>query len=217
MSWTVKKTTNGHNENEKAINSLDHAIQEAARNDIIMLCSVEDSSQYGKDQVYPQSSDTKKLLVIGSADEDGDRSKFVKEKSFDYLFPGEVTIPGFLAKDDVGSSVATAIAAGMAAMILWCAEHHSVTICASQNIEREPRTSSRTASQWDFRKYGRMNELFKALRSTDNKFVDVTTVINHAMQHIDDLDEMSLEKQSTCTKEFITMCKEYLPTEIRLK
>jgi len=220
MSWTVKRIKEGQGENQKAIETLDTAIQNAARDDIIMICAVEDQGHYGTDDVFPQKSDTSKLMIVGSANENGDKSDYVKETSFDYLFPGEIFIPGMLEESDVGSSVAAAVAAGMGAMILWCAEYHS--IATTTKVPEDPKvqetedrkayigattnsvittilnplqTGPRTAAPWDFRRHKRMSKLFDALKPAQDKFMDITDTINQAMKGIDDVSDITAESQ----------------------
>ncbi|KAF4467897.1 subtilisin [Fusarium albosuccineum] len=240
MSWTIKRIKSGQGENQTAITALERAIQKAANNDILMFCAVQDSAHYGNDEIFPQKSDTKKLMIVGSADEDGDRSKFVNENCFDYLFPGEISIPGMLAETDKGSSVATAVAAGTAAMILWCAEYHSLTkkphndaespatqsdhaptialattLSVTMDIQGVSKTGPRTAAEWDFRQDKRMSALFDALKSAKDKFVDITSIINRALTNIDDIREADPESQKSCIEAFVTTCKGSLPLNLR--
>jgi hypothetical protein len=243
MSWTIKKIRSGHGENEKDIEALDRIIQKAANDDILMVCAVQDSGHYGtghygNNDIFPSKSDTKKLMIVGSADENGDKSKLVGPDTFDYLFPGEISIPGMLGEKDKGSSVAAAIAAGMAAMILWCAEYHSVATktlndlkaqeTQSQepprdaivqpvvtNILETPIKDERTAPAWDFRRDKRLQELFNALKPANDRFVDVTNLIKQAVKDIDDIDDVPSENQKTCIEVFISACKDHLPHNLR--
>ncbi|RKK72212.1 hypothetical protein BFJ69_g10346 [Fusarium oxysporum] len=237
MSWTVKEVKYGPDSNQKAITALERAIQAAANDDILLFCAVQDSSHYeSNEQSFPQKSDTKKLIIVGSADEDGDRSKFVNENSFNYLFPGEIVIPEILTEVDKGSSVATAVAAGTAAMILWCAEYHSLatksnkngkgdqgslgkapdtTFSANLSILEESEAGLRTTPEWDFRRDRRMSALFDALKPEKDKFVDITSTINAVMTSIDEFHETDLETQKSCIEEFVLMCKGNLPLNRR--
>ncbi|KAG5752043.1 hypothetical protein H9Q70_005330 [Fusarium xylarioides] len=237
MSWTVKEVRFGPGSNKKAIGSLDRAIQAAANEDILLFCAVQDNSHYeGKEQPFPQKSDTKQLIVVGSADEHGDKSKFVNGNSFNYLFPGEIVIPEIITEGDEGSSVATAVAAGTAAMILWCAEYHSLatksrenangdqsslgkaldtTFSASLGPQRESETGLRTTPEWDFRRDRRMSALFDALKPEKDKFVDITSTINAVMASIDEFHGTDLEAQKSCIEEFVLMCKGNLPLNRR--
>lgn len=245
MSWTVKKAKVGTFDNGNGILSLETEIQGAAKRDILMFCAVQDGAHYEADEVYPSQSDTRKLLIVGSADENGERSTFVNKNSADHLFPGEVSLPSILNENDKGSSVATAVAAGMAAMILWCAEFHSLG--ARQGIassaQAAPRASEssassasveavssrvrthlsqeagelprRTATEWDFRRDRRMNALFDALKPADDRFVDMTNVINGVLRDTDESFNDAQGAEKTCIGLFVERCKENLPAKLR--
>uniref|UniRef100_A0A4E9DRG0 Peptidase S8/S53 domain-containing protein n=1 Tax=Gibberella zeae TaxID=5518 RepID=A0A4E9DRG0_GIBZA len=232
MSWTVKQVRYGPNSNQTAITALERAIQAAANSDILLFCAVQDSGHYENDEIsFPQKSDTKKLIIVGSANENGDKSTFVNENSFNYLFPGEIVIPDILTEHDKGSSVATAVAAGMAAMILWCAEYHAktqdsrgkttlpstpaTTLSPSLAIPEPFETGLRTATEWDFRRDGRMSALFDALKPDNDKFVDITSMINSVMASVDEFHDTDLENQKSCIEAFVSMCKGNLPLNRR--
>ncbi|KAL7785167.1 hypothetical protein V8C37DRAFT_420236 [Trichoderma ceciliae] len=239
MSWTIKRIKSGHGKNQKAIDSLELAIQKAAHKNIIIVCAVQDSAHYGNDDIFPQKSDTKKLMIVGSADENGDRSKFVNEKSFDYLFPGEVFVPEILAATDVGSSVATAIAAGMAAMVLWCTRYYAIVMknrndsalldeqgdasrgntttgsTTTATTGETPRTDPWVSETWDFRLENRMNALFDELKLQEDRFVDITSLINRAFKNLDDIQDLDDESDITYTEIFIRLCWQTLPLKVK--
>lgn len=243
MSWTVKKVKIGNFDNGNGIISLDGAIQTAANDNILMFCAVQDGAHYEADEIYPSQSDTKKLMTVGSADESGERSSFVKKDSANYLFPGEISLPSILDEHDRGSSVATAVAAGMAAMILWCAEYHSLgpkqsVAMKNKNIPRatvgsdhrdfeyaegtasgpdETTARRRTASEWDFRRDRRMIYLFNELKPTDDRFVDVTNVINEVLRETDESynDMQVTQVERSCAGVFIEKCRDILPAKLR--
>ncbi|KAK0630886.1 hypothetical protein B0T17DRAFT_234368 [Bombardia bombarda] len=154
-----------------------------------------------------------KLMVIGSADEDGDKSKFVNNASCEYLFPGEISIPDMIGNSDKGSSVATAIAAGLAAMILWCAEYHSLKTSSFAGNTSTIRSYT-TAPEWNFRQDDRMMGLFKALRPAKDKFVDISYMVNGAITSVDENREsgdlittQGAVTQRTYAGEFVKLCK----------
>lgn len=68
MSWMIKEIQSKHSNNHAAIESLKNNIQTAAKDDILMVCVVEDDAKYGNNNVFSQKADTKKLVVVGSAD-----------------------------------------------------------------------------------------------------------------------------------------------------
>lgn len=116
MSWSLRRSA----QNEEDIESLEKEIRRAAEAKIIMYCAAEDQFQYGGDQkILPGDSDTRAIKTVGSAREGGDKSDFVNVDQVKYLIPGEEVLPD--SKKE-GSSAATALAAGVAALVLWCFE-----------------------------------------------------------------------------------------------
>lgn len=183
-------------ENEKDLETLNTVIEDAGRKGIIMYCAGEDQGQNESNskQPYPASSDSKRIKRIGSTDQYGNPSKFVNTNFVDYLFPGEIPVRASditVAEDQVGSSAATALAAGLAAMILWCTEAHRV-------IEKKEKSTN----ELDFQKEGRMNVLFDALK-TSNNFVNITNEINDA------------KDQEDCVGYLVQSCRRKVPAMIK--
>lgn len=119
MSWTVEKTPN-----HAGVQNLQDKINKASGEKIILFCAAEDEAEYGKGNSLPANCGSNAIKRIGSCNKLGHPSDFVKEADKEYLFPGEGIlqhITGDLKdKDRNGSSAATALASGLAAMILWC-------------------------------------------------------------------------------------------------
>lgn len=114
MSWSLISTR----ENENQIALLDAKVQKAARNNIIMYCAAADKGLYEHGQnLFPKKADTHHIKAVGSANERGLASTFLDPDQVDYLFPGEEIEELGHGR---GSSAATALAAGFAALILWC-------------------------------------------------------------------------------------------------
>ncbi|KAF4995238.1 hypothetical protein FGRMN_5269 [Fusarium graminum] len=117
MSWSLVKSNN----NKDGVKQLEDQIQLAARANIIMYCAAPDQKYYkGNGEIVPHSSDTKRIRIVGAAKETGTKSNDVATDQVDYLFPGE-GIKDLGEKG--GSSAATALAAGFAALILSCFKH----------------------------------------------------------------------------------------------
>lgn len=156
MSWSLIKVA-GVNEAELSL--LDKKIQEAAGAGIIMYCAAADQSLYGGNkEIYPAKADTYHIKSVGSAQEHGEGSKFVDQSQVDYLFPGEnIKELG----NPKGSSAATAIASGTAALILWCFEKHLGKGGSKQIADPK-----------------KMHYLFSKLKHKDSKWVDATTLFN---------------------------------------
>ncbi len=154
MSWSLIRTR----ENEGEIRLLDKQIGRAADEGIIMFCAAADQGLYGEHtDLFPKKADTYHIKAIGSAQASGHTSTFVDDEQVDYTFPGE-EIPGLANK---GSSAATALATGFAALILWCFEAQN----GVQGIKRMGHP-------------GAISQLFKQLKASKTKWVDVTKVLS---------------------------------------
>ncbi|EEU47184.1 uncharacterized protein NECHADRAFT_77386 [Fusarium vanettenii 77-13-4] len=117
MSWSFIATT----QNQAHLERLTQELQSAANEHIILYCAAADQGMYGsRKSLYPANAGAN-IKVVGSATETGHSSSFVNQGLVDYLFPGE-EIKGIGNRK--GSSAATALAAGFAALVIWCHEVH---------------------------------------------------------------------------------------------
>ncbi|PNP51300.1 hypothetical protein THARTR1_08057 [Trichoderma harzianum] len=114
MSWTIESNSAEGQE----IKQLKDAISSAENKNILMFCSADDKGAISSDHCYPNA--WKKSLLIGAANETGSMCDWVPahQASEMFIFPG-LNIPfspWIDAPDNFesGSSVATAIAAGLA-------------------------------------------------------------------------------------------------------
>ncbi|RPB29701.1 subtilisin-like protein [Terfezia boudieri ATCC MYA-4762] len=133
MSWTIEfppsfnpqySSARGDNdETYKLYSKLQNAMNALIMKKIILLCATSDKGRNAASRnvpVYPGAFGfhNPDILTIGSASSDGDRSK-PAYTPVHFIFPGErVTLEPDLGEAS-GSSVATAIASGMAASILF--------------------------------------------------------------------------------------------------
>lgn len=163
MSWTIEKTDS----NTKGIQELEQAIELAAQEGILMFCAATDQGAY-KDRSYPAASSTKKLFKIGAAEASGTALKWLgDQRAVDFIFPGDNVVKeryGEAPPDKytslTGSSVATALASGLAAVILYCMQ-----------VGAQPaRARQRGVTMDDFRmlkKHDRMRDAFLEIGTTD--------------------------------------------------
>ena len=101
----------------------------AAPNGILMFCPASNGGAV-TDQTFPAESQRGSVFKIGAATEEGKAWKWVgEEKNIDFIFPGHEVVheryKGILLQHCnllTGSSVATAIAAGLAALVLDCVQ-----------------------------------------------------------------------------------------------
>lgn len=114
MSWSFKIIT--LNPDHTAFKNL---LDKAANKNILLFASMPDRGleEQSKDR-YPLSHN--KVIRIAAATQAGDISEQNLYHNPEFLFPGEeIHLPG-LTEPVSGSSVATAIASGLAALILQC-------------------------------------------------------------------------------------------------
>lgn len=118
MSWTIDPT-----EDEAVNTELENAIRAADQANILMFCSASDQGAKQID-TYPSKA-TKRIFTIGAAGPAGETiSRVGNSDLVDFTFPGDRVelLDGVTTnaptKEVSGSSVATALAAGFAALVL---------------------------------------------------------------------------------------------------
>ncbi|KAI3584055.1 hypothetical protein IWW34DRAFT_865424 [Fusarium oxysporum f. sp. albedinis] len=134
MSWTIDPP-----KDDRERQDLENAVVEAANANILMFCSARDKGAHNT-PTYPSKA-TGKIFTIGDANSSGASVDYVGEASeLSYTFPGDkVEVdsgPTRRTQSEVvdGSSVATALAAGLAALILYCVQ---VRIFLAKDSEKQ--------------------------------------------------------------------------------
>ncbi|KAL8875188.1 MAG: hypothetical protein Q9198_006414 [Flavoplaca austrocitrina] len=184
MSWTIERTTY----NGSDISELESAIEAAANERILMFCAPSDQG-IAHDSSFPAAcSSSKRLFKIGAAQASGAVWKMVGDPAdVDFIFPGHNVVkerpndaPVEKCKTLTGSSVATAIAAGLAGLVLHCVQLGALNKQASnqQHGQGDP-----TLTMEDFKAmkgHERMKEAFLAIGTTRDKYVKVWDVFRPA-------------------------------------
>ncbi|OAA57929.1 intracellular serine protease [Niveomyces insectorum RCEF 264] len=139
MSWSVKEPDNNEQRNR-----FKDALQNAIRAGIIMYCAASDQGNMG-DKTYPYGgANSDDIFRIGAATPLGTAADYTGDaKLLQFTFPGHDVV----LKDDTpdkhlgdvqrGSSVATALAAGLAAMVLECARLGHLRTVRTPREDRE--------------------------------------------------------------------------------
>ncbi|KAK5630201.1 hypothetical protein RRF57_005916 [Xylaria bambusicola] len=178
MSWTISQ-----NENSKD-SGIQEAINRASESQILMFASSSDGGHYSDDS-WPIALKREAFFRIGAAKADGKPFEWAGPVSLlDYTFPGVDVIK---ANDNLpqrldsryheklagmgtetGSSVATALAAGTAAMVLTCARIAAIESSAStggvdEKVLREMQKRNNMMAAFD-----RLG-----IKLGDNKFIEV--------------------------------------------
>jgi len=118
MSWTIE-TLDG----PSSLEGLKAAIDQAADNNIIMFCSASDQGGSSKVYCYPGGFDDNKCIRIGSCSSSDLSSVWVNSNQVDFLLPGEnivVRNGDGTSESQTGSSFATAVAAGLGGLLIYC-------------------------------------------------------------------------------------------------
>lgn len=179
-------------DNSQSLRELNTKIENEGSRGRLLYCACEDQGRTGNEEKpYPASSNTKSIKRIGSARLYGNKSEFVNSKDVDYLFPGESS--GKEGRS--GSSAATALASGLAALVLWCAEAYQALL----KVE-----GKEIDDDFDFQREDRMHLLFDALKK-DNKFVNITGMFQEAARDPDPIGE------------FVRACKAKIPDAFKKK
>ncbi|KAK0732407.1 peptidase S8/S53 domain-containing protein, partial [Apiosordaria backusii] len=140
MSWTVKKKTalvtggaggshiQATSVEGDAIRELEDALQAAIDAKILLFCSASDDIQAKGTDYLPYSKDPHYIFRIGAALSLGQRDPHAEDKeNINYFFPGNQVADALNPRSTAqvryhdGSSVGTALAAGLASMVIYCA------------------------------------------------------------------------------------------------
>ncbi|KAK9783757.1 putative Peptidase S8/S53 domain-containing protein [Seiridium cardinale] len=185
MSWTIEKNDN----NKQEIAELEYAIAEAAQKDVIMFCAATDQGAYS-DRSYPAATrGTKNIFKIGAAEASGTAMKWLGDSRLvDFIFPGHQVVKE--RSDDpsvktytalTGSSVSTALASGLAAVMLYC-----VQLSAMANSYGRSRPD--LSKYESLKNHERMKEAFLNIGTTEEskkKYIAVWERFERPVQNAD--------------------------------
>ncbi len=131
MSWNVKKTEESGNDpgNVEEVAELEKEINVAAKDkNILIYCAAGDNQGSISRSTKWVPCDSENTISIGATDMNGAKKGYVVDnQKLTYLFPGE-NILKEMDRDsrDVGNSGATALAAGLAAMVLFISKAENI-------------------------------------------------------------------------------------------
>ncbi|CAN8104024.1 unnamed protein product [Discula destructiva] len=181
MSWSVTADANNTNED---IGALQNAILAAEREKILMFCSSSDGGQFLSD-TYPSHTNEDRVFCIGAANADGSPYSWAGPlEKLHYILPGVDVVkqlPGrrssrllkekmVATQSETGSSVATALAAGLAAMIITLAKMAAIHTADSLN-DRDVGVNESMVEQLQV--HANMKYALDYLDPTPNKFMQV--------------------------------------------
>jgi len=181
MSWTVKETE----ENHESIAQLREAIKLALDARILLFCAAGDTGNLSVVE-YPWSYDQRRIFRIGAATADGRvwGPTGAAPGSLSFIVPGYKVVSrnpyreGALPDDfeeRTGSSIATALAAGLAALVLHCVRLGAIH---TELEERQGVTYSTAVKAADFLRVKDHDNMMSVLAAIglvggEQKFIEV--------------------------------------------
>ncbi|KAI1043797.1 hypothetical protein LB505_012450 [Fusarium chuoi] len=213
MSWTLPiETGKDHVKGE-----LHAVLKKAVENKVLMFCSAPDKGKF-TELDYPSGPWPNSFFRIGAAYSNGTVFQWTPEVGITYILPGVDVVQDQLkggssksgegsksGKNLTGSSVATALGAGLAAMIIYCVKASILSVkTANQNKAAIHPIPDDRAIQ--VAKPDAMRRAFASLGSTtSNKFLQVWEELDKARVVLERWErEKSIpEANLKCTQEFM--------------
>ncbi|KAL4787868.1 hypothetical protein BJX76DRAFT_353902 [Aspergillus varians] len=187
MSWTIERP------NGDLKSKFDKVLKWAEEKQILMFCSSPDEGIFSSDH-YPTAWGAEKFFRIGASQADGNPYSRVLLKQVDYLFPGVEVVRAnrrdikLRVLDEshsfTGSSVSTALAAGLAALVLWFA-----IIGAKYSRDENQKDGLDSSDVKKLQDIKAMKQAFKNLgagRDSNDKFVEIWSVLEKPSQSLKD-------------------------------
>ncbi|PNP43868.1 hypothetical protein TGAMA5MH_04151 [Trichoderma gamsii] len=185
MSWTIDPP-----EDEEERRLLDLAIGAAANENILLFCSASDKGAKSS-ETYPSKA-TKKIFTIGAATSSGMADPWVGNLgNINFTFPGtKVEMDGprnddSSSREVSGSSIATALAAGLAGLVLYCVQVR--LLVATDQEKHKARRDFQLLKQHDY-----MMKALKDIGTTEesnHKFIEVWEVFGKKVEEKERYDQ----------------------------
>ncbi|KAH7147549.1 hypothetical protein DER46DRAFT_629636 [Fusarium sp. MPI-SDFR-AT-0072] len=213
MSWTLP-IENGKDHMKEELHAV---LKRAVENKVLMFCSAPDKGKF-TELDYPSGPWPNSFFRIGAAYSNGTVFQWTPEVGITYILPGVDVVQDQIkggssksgessksGKNLTGSSVATALGAGLAAMIIYCVKASILSVkTANQNKAAIHPIPDDRAIQ--VAKPDAMKRAFASLGSTtSNKFIQVWEELDKARVILERWErEKSIpEANLKCTQEFM--------------
>ncbi|KAK3399636.1 peptidase S8/S53 domain-containing protein [Sordaria brevicollis] len=196
MSWSIGSTSgvdlaypgssNMHSMNSNVIHPLDQALSDAVLNQIVMFCSSTDQGPTAVDNTYPGRNPS--VIKVGASTGQGAKLSWVSGSKSDFLLPGEATMHtpygygpnhGGTAS---GSSISTALAAGLAGVLIYCER-----LLNSEALDSSLPMKDGKGQTDGLRAAGKMKEAFEHM-SKGTELSKFPQVWDYVPTHLDDAD-----------------------------
>ncbi|KAK4077874.1 uncharacterized protein Triagg1_3568 [Trichoderma aggressivum f. europaeum] len=188
MSWTLPKSS-AENETKDELHEI---LDLAVKRKVIMFCSSPDEGKF-TELDYPSGPWRSRFFRIGAARADGTIFEWTPDDGISFVLPGvdvvkeqagrtssETQSFGVTSrvadfKYETGSSVATALAAGLAAMIIYCVKASIMALrIANQNVDSVIGIAITNGDLKRISEHDAMKQAFSTLgKVTPNRFIQV--------------------------------------------
>ena len=203
----------------------DTVLEKACKRNVLMFCSSSDQIQSNKH--YPTAFNRDKFFLIGAAHDDGTPYGHAG-KDIDFIFPGVNVntsgggdLPSYLAdkttqaREATGSSIATALAAGFAATIIYCFKALAlatvtVRVLQGRDYITGPQIIIKPEYVRRIAEHDVMKIAFNKVGDVDNgRFIQVWTRFNRAIQVLEDKGKNYDDR----VKSIMTLCSDLIQHE----
>ncbi|KAH8659966.1 hypothetical protein BX600DRAFT_551493 [Xylariales sp. PMI_506] len=223
MSWTLPMKDNKSGHKDK----LHEALKKAVANKVLMFCSSPDKGKF-TELDYPSGPWPNDFFRIGAAHADGTVFGWTPEDRITFVLPGVDVIKDQVGsrnsfqtasgksgvstrvvdfKYETGSSVATALAAGLAAMVIYCVKASILALkIANQNKGHVVGVGIPDDGANNIAKYDPMVQAFKSLGEvTPNNFIQVWDELDKVSEILENRSArgLSQEMKLAYTEQFI--------------
>lgn len=178
MSWTIRTMvtpSTGNTKEDVSVTALRNAIKKATAKGILMFCSASDNLQQTSSDSLPFSQASNHIFRVGAAGLTGQRDGATEEhETISWFLPGKQVAEDFNPRSTEilqyhdGSSVATALAAGLASLVIY--------ICVVlQELDSGKGETFANYAKWLRRDRDNMNKVFNNMTNNnyDKKYLPV--------------------------------------------
>lgn len=187
MSWTIPIPEEQDPDRKLFVD----AVQKACKQNVLMFCSSSDGGGFENVEDYPSAAKRDQMFRIGAAHDHGSAFEHT-DKGVDYIFPG-VQVNTNATSPATGSSVATALAAGLAATIIYCFKISVLAVKTRTQTMSEVESSRLRDKEVSLNKisqYTGMKAAFKNLGTVNPlKFIQIWEVLSPVMDKLENLQD----------------------------
>lgn len=184
MSWTIPVPK----EPGPAQNRFEAAVRKACSRNVLMFCSSSDDGHITNIN-YPSAVQRDKVFRIGAAHDHGLAYKYVG-KDVDFILPG-VNVNVSATSAATGSSVATALAAGLAATIIYCCKISALAVKTQTQTMSHDQILRQTFTESAVLKLSHHEDMKAAFgmigQVNDARFIQIWDTLQPVVQKLEDI------------------------------